>query len=115
MRLIRLLVLAVIAIALVVIAMANHDPITVRLLPDELAQLLSVNWEITVPVFLLLFVAMFVGVVLGYVLEWVREHKHRATAATEMRERQRLQKQVRDIAPPSADEGDDVLALLEAR
>lgn len=115
MRLLRLLVLAIIAIGLVVIAMANHGPITVRLLPDELAQLLNVNWEFTMPVFLLLFVAMFVGVVLGYVLEWAREHKHRVTAVTETRERQRLQKQVKDIAPPSADEGDDVLALLEAR
>lgn len=118
MRLIRWFVLAAIAIVLVVIAVANDGPLTIRLLPDELGSLLGLDpgtWAVTLPVFIILFIAMFVGVVLGYVLEWVREHKHRAVAAVETRERQRLQKQVKDIAPPSADDGDDVLAMLEAR
>ncbi len=114
MRFIRLIVLAVVAIALIVLAMANRDPLTVRLLPNELSDLLGLNWEITLPVFFILFVAMFVGAVLGYLLEWVREHKHRVVAATETKERQRLEKQVKAVAP-SADDGDDVLALLEGR
>lgn len=114
MRLIRWFILAVIAIALIVVAMANRESLTVQLLPEELSRLVGVNWEITLPVFMIMFVAMFVGVALGYLLEWVREHKHRATAATETRERQRLEQQVKAVVP-STDEGDDVLALLEAR
>ena len=59
-----------------------------------------------------LLAAMLAGVALGFVWEWVREHKHRATAATEKRERQRLEQQVKAVVP-SEDKGDDVLALLE--
>ena len=112
MRFIRLLVLGAIGIALLVIAMANRDPLTVRLLPDELSRLVGVNWEITLPVFAILLAAVVVGVALGFVWEWVREHKHRATAATEGKERRRLEQEVKKVAP-SADQGDDVLALLE--
>ena len=112
MRFVRYLVLAGLAIILVTIALANRDPLTVRLLPDELAGLLGVNWEVTLPVFIILLAAMLAGVALGFVWEWVREHKHRATAATEAKERQRLEQQVKAVAPQE-DTGDDVLALLE--
>ncbi|MCV6594996.1 MAG: LapA family protein [Silicimonas sp.] len=114
MRFIRLLVLAAIAIALVTVAMANRDPLTVRLLPDELAALVGLNWEITLPVFMVMLAAMVVGVALGFVWEWLREHKHRATAASEGKERRRLEQEVRKAAP-SSEKGDDVLALLERK
>ena len=112
MRYLRYLVLGAIAIVLLVLAMANRDPLTIRLMPDELAGLVGVNWEITLPAFAILLAAVVVGVALGFVWEWVREHKHRATAATETKERQRLEQEVRKVAP-SEDKGDDVLALLE--
>ena len=114
MRLIRLLVLAVIAIVLIVVAMANRDPLTLRLLPDEISRLLGINWEITLPTFVILLGAVLVGVALGFVWEWVREHKHRATAVSERKERQRLEQDIKKVAP-SSETGDDVLALLEAR
>ena len=112
MRFIRYLVLGALGIVLVTIAMGNREPLTVRLLPDELSRLLGVNWEITLPVFAVLLAAMLAGVALGFVWEWVREHKHRATAVTEKRARQKLEAQVKSVAP-SEDSGDDVLALLE--
>ena len=114
MRPIRYLVLAVIAIGLIVIAMANREPLTVGLLPDELSRLLGFNWEITLPTFAILLGAVILGVALGFVWEWVREHKHRAAAATEGKERRRLEQEVKKVAP-SSDKGDDVLALLEGR
>ena len=44
----------------------------------------GVNWEITLArLCMILLAAMVAGVALGFVWEWVREHKHRATAATE--------------------------------
>jgi uncharacterized membrane protein len=64
------------------------------------------------PAFAVLLAAVVAGLVLGFVWEWVREHKHRATAATETKERQRLEETVRKVAP-SPKKGDDVLALLE--
>ncbi|MDA8584790.1 LapA family protein [Rhodobacteraceae bacterium] len=114
MRLIRLFILGIIAIALIIVAIANREPLTFRLLPDELSRLVGFNWDITLPTFAILFVAAIVGVALGYLLEWVREHKHRATAVTETKARQRLEQKVKEVAP-SEEQGDDVLALLDAR
>lgn len=114
MRFIRLLVLASIAICLIVLAMANRDPLTVKLLPDELAGLVGLNWEITLPVFAVMLASGALGIALGFVWEWLREHKHRATAASEGKERRRLEQEVKKAAP-SAKTGDDVLALLEAK
>lgn len=114
MRYFRYLVLAAIAIALITVAIANREPLTVRLLPEELAGLFGFSWQVTLPAFLILLAATLVGVLLGFVWEWVREHRFRAEAATERRERQRLEGEVRKMAP-SQDKGDDVLALLESR
>ncbi|MEO9826951.1 MAG: lipopolysaccharide assembly protein LapA domain-containing protein [Paracoccaceae bacterium] len=112
MRLIKLLVLAVIAIALVTVSIANRGALTLKLLPDELAQLVGFRWDVTLPAFVILLGAVLIGVLLGFVWEWVREHKFRAEANTQRRERERLEREVKKVAP-SKESGDDVLALLE--
>ena len=82
------------------------------LLPDELAQLLGFRWDVTLPAFVILLIAVLVGVLLGFVWEWVRERKFRVEAATERKERERLEREVKKVAP-TKESGDDVLALLE--
>jgi hypothetical protein len=44
MRFLRLLILGALAIVLITIAMANRDPLTIRLLPDALSRLAGINW-----------------------------------------------------------------------
>ncbi len=112
MRYIRYAVLGLIALFLVIVAIANRGPLTVRLLPEELAGLAGYSWEITLPAFIILLAAVLIGVVLGFVWEWVREHRLRAEAAIDRRERQRLEAEVDRVAPRK-DKGDDVLAILE--
>ena len=112
MRHIRTAVLAVLAIILVTIALANRGPMTLKLLPDPLESLLGVSWEVTLPVFVVLVLAVAAGVLLGFVWEWVREHKHRSAAVTERRKREDLEKQMKSQAPKE-DKGDDILALVE--
>ena len=114
MRYIRLFVLAALAVVLVTVSLANRASLTIKALPDELARLLGVNWEITLPVFVILLGAILVGLLLGFVWEWMREHKHRSTAASEHKELVRLEQEVKKVAP-SKEKGDDVLALLESR
>ena len=114
MRVIRLFILVVLAIVLVTVALANRDPLTLRLLPEELSRLVGFSWDITLPVFAVLLGAGLIGLALGFVWEWVREHKHRSTATSERKERERLEQEVKKVAP-SHDTGDDVLALLEGR
>lgn len=112
MRFIRLLVLALIAISLVTVSIANRDPLTVKLLPEELSRLLGFSWDVTLPAFIFLLAAVLVGVLLGFVWEWVRERKYRVEAVSERKERERLEREVKKVAPPK-ENGDDVLALLE--
>ncbi len=114
MRIIRWVILGALAIALVTIALANREAMTVRLLPEPLEGLFGFSWQITLPIFLVLVIAMGVGVLLGFVWEWVREHKHRSEAASEKRLRRELEKQVKSTAPPKG-ETDEILALVESR
>ena len=114
MRVIKYIVLAAILIALVAVALANRGPMTLKLLPDEIAGLLGLNYDLTMPVFVVILGTFLLGLAFGFVWEWVREHKHRAVARVDRRERERLEKEVRKVAPP-ADRGDDVLAILDGR
>ncbi len=112
MRYIRYSILAILGIMLITVAVANRSPLTLRLLPEEMSGLLGFSWQITLPTFIILLIAVCFGVVLGFVWEWIREHKHRAEAATERKKRESLEK---EMGPRRSKEagGDDVLALLE--
>lgn len=114
LRLIKMIILAILAIGLVVIALANRGPMTIRLLPEELARLLGIEWQISLPIFIVIIGAVLAGVVMGFIWEYLRETRHRTTARIERRERERLEQEVRKVAPPS-ETGDDVLAILDSR
>jgi lipopolysaccharide assembly protein A len=113
MRFLRILFLAVLAICLLTVALANRDLVTVNVLPDEMAAFAGVDPSISLPLFLVIFAGIVAGVVIGFVWEWFREHKHRAEAATQRREREKLEREVSRLKPASERQTDDVLALLE--
>ena len=113
MRYIRYAILAVIAACLVTVALANRAPVTLNLLPAEMGALLGIEHSATLPLFLVISGAMVVGVLLGFVWEWLREHKHRAEAAAQRREKERLAREVGRIKSENPGADDDVLALLE--
>lgn len=104
--------LALVAIVLVTVALANADPVTLRLLPEAMAGFLGFSWEITLPLFLVVFGGIAAGLLIGFVWEWWREHRIRVEMRTEKRERQRLEREMSKMRP-SGRQGDDVLALLE--
>ena len=113
MRYIRYAVLAVIAIGLVLIALANRDPVTLHLLPDGVAELSPANPAYRLPLFLVLFGGVAVGLVLGFVWEWIREAGERAQAARQAREMARMRAELRRLKGAGAKGQDDVLALLD--
>ncbi|KMW59891.1 Phosphate transport regulator [Candidatus Rhodobacter oscarellae] len=115
MRYIRYALLALIAIVLITLAVANRGPVTLRLLPEDIANL--VRWPeaatgVTVPLFVVIFAGVVLGVLLGFVTEWIREHKFRAEAALGRRTAARLEREVSELKTDKHD-GDDVLALLD--
>ena len=114
-RAIRILFLFLVGICLVVIAVANRSPVTLRLLPDELAGFFPSTPPIQVPLFLVIFGGIVLGLLIGFVWEWIREHKHRAEAAAKRSELARLETEAEKSKKDNSDSDDEILALLERR
>jgi lipopolysaccharide assembly protein A len=115
-RYLRLILLALLGLSLLTVALANRAPVTLRLLPDDLAALTGLSWAMELPLFLVIFAGIIAGVLIGFVWEWFREYGHRATASQKSREVARLERELAVLkdstsVPPQ----DDVLALLEKR
>lgn len=113
MRYIRFLFLLVIGVILLTVATANLSPVTVRLLPDELANFAGQSFELTLPLFLVIFAGIVLGLLIGFVWEWLRESKHRNQASTERRARERLEREVDSLRKPEPNEAEDILAILD--
>ena len=115
LRFLRLIFLAVLAIALVAVASANRDTVTLRLLPEELDAYLGIDWSLELPLFLVIFAGIVAGLAIGFVWEWFREAKHRSALSQHKREASRLEREVSRLKATKAEPEDDVLALLEGK
>jgi lipopolysaccharide assembly protein A len=111
----RYILLIVIAIVLLTIALANRAPVTVRLLPMDMAAFFGGSWALEMPLFLALFGGVVAGLLIGFVWEWVRESKHRVTASSKSREVARLERELAVLRDTKPEPEDDVLALLAAK
>ncbi len=115
MKTIRYTFWAVIGLCLILIGLANRDFVTVRAMPQALADLLGLSPDITLPLFVVIFIGVGAGLVIGFLWEWVREHRIRADARGKSREVESLKREVAQLrgAVATAQGEDDVLALLE--
>jgi lipopolysaccharide assembly protein A len=113
MRFLRYLFLAVVAIVLVIVALANRAPVEISVLPPELADFLPISNSYSLPLFLVILGAILMGLLIGFIWEYFREHRIRAEAARRKRELNRLEREVRGLREKSGESKDDVLALLE--
>ena len=113
MRYIRYAILALIAIVLISVSLANRDVVTLRLVPEALAGLLGVTWAISLPLFIVVLGGVALGLIVGFIWEWLREHKHRREASTKTRELDKLEREVKHLKRGSREEKDEVLALLD--
>ena len=114
-RAIRIVFLLLVGICLIVIAVANRSPVTLRLLPEELAGFFPSTPPIQVPVFLAIYGGIVLGLLIGFVWEWIREHKHRAEAAAKRSELAKLETEAEKIKKDAAGSDDEILALLERK
>ena len=112
-RLLRYVFLALVTLVLLIMASANRELVTLRLLPDDFAALVRLHWQIEIPVFLVLFLGIVLGLLVGFTWEWLREHKHRRTASTKTREVGRLERELATLKDQTSLPDDEVLALLE--
>ncbi len=113
MRYIQYAFVAVLAVVLITIALANRQMVTLHLLPDELEGFLGMSWKVSMPLFIVVLLGIVVGVVVGFIREWIREHKFRAHGKRAERAAVALSQEVKTLKAQNAKPGDDVLALLE--
>jgi len=112
MSFVRILFLGLLALALLILALANRDLVSLRLVPETFGDYIGLG-SVSLPLFAVIFIAMAVGLLVGFVWEWLREHKHRAEAAHQRAEKERLERRL-DKARGGTEE-DEVLALVESR
>ena len=115
MRYIRYAFLAVLAVVLVSVLLANREFVELRLLPQGLAEvpgLGAFDLSISLPLFVVLLAGIAAGLIIGFIWEWLREHKHRRDASVNARAVRRLEGEVGRIKQ-STGKPDDVLAILD--
>jgi putative membrane protein len=113
MRYIRYACIAIFAIALIAIALANRELVHIRLIPTEMAELFTVVPEVRLPLFLIIYGAILVGLLVGFIWEWLRESGHRRHESQLERENRRLERELRRMREERHQGKDDVLALLD--
>lgn len=113
MKYIRYASIAIFAIALVLIALANRRIVTLRVLPDELAGFAALNPTYDVPLYVVIFGGILAGLVVGFVWEWIREAGERAAAARQARELAGLRAEVERLKKNDPRHRDEVLAALD--
>jgi lipopolysaccharide assembly protein A len=113
MRIVKTIILAIVAVILVSVALANAQTVTLRFVPEAMAGFLGMTWAVTLPMFVVVLAAVGVGLLIGFLLEFAREHKHRAAARHERREREALEREMTRMKTQRPGTGDDILALLE--
>jgi uncharacterized integral membrane protein len=113
MKLIKYAFWAVIALCLVVVGLANRGMVTLRAMPEALANMVGVSPDIELPLFVVIMLGIGVGLLIGFVWEWLREFKFRAEVGRKDREVQKLQREVGRMKAEKHGDEDDVLALLD--
>jgi len=112
-RAIKYLFLIVVALGLVVLALANRNPVSLNLLPEDLALWSGLVQSIELPLFVVILGGVATGVLWGFVWEWLREHRHRVAAKTNHREAKKLEREVEALRGKKNEGRDEVLALVE--
>ena len=113
MRYIRYLCIAIFAIALICIALANRQFVTLKMLPEEISQWFAVNPQAELPLFLVILSSIAAGLLVGFIWEWIREYGERAEAARQAREMRRLEREVARLKAEKHQGKDQTLAVLD--
>ena len=113
MRYIRYVCIAIFAVALISVALANRDMVLLELLPPEVAHWFAVAPSVRLPLFLVILGSILAGLLVGFVWEWIREHGERAEKARLIKENRRLEREVARLRGERHQGKDEVLALLD--
>ncbi|WP_368186858.1 LapA family protein [Aestuariibius sp. HNIBRBA575] len=113
MRYIRYGFWAIVAICLIAVGLANRGLVTLRAMPEFLADLLGMSPVIELPLYVVIAASVGVGLLVGFMWEWLREHRFRAEAKSQTRAAKGLRREVDRLKAEKHEGKDEVLALLE--
>lgn len=113
MRYIRYASIAIFAVALILVAMANRSLVTLKVFPDELAHLAAVTPSFQLPLFLVILGSILVGMIIGFVWEYFIEAKKHREDARQIREVESLRAEVKRLKGAQPENHDEVLAILD--
>ena len=113
MKYLRYAFLISLALVLIIVAVANKAPAELAFLPPDLANLIGMNWSITLPVFLVFFLGIVFGVLVGFIWEWLREYKLRSEAAANGKALRQAERELKNLKQEKYADQDDVLALID--
>lgn len=113
MRFIRLLFLALLAVVLVAVALANRDIVTLSAFPANFGQYLGGRWSVDMPLFMVIFLAFALGMLAGLVWEYLREAHIRRQARQRSAEIARLESEVGHLRRNHAAPRDEILAIVD--
>lgn len=114
MRYLRMLFVAVMAISLLTVALANRQIVDVSLFPGQFGQYLGGTWSARMPLFLVILLSLLIGMVLGLIWEWLRESHLRQESNRRAFELRQLEREVGGLRTTHAAPRDEVLAILDA-
>lgn len=113
MKYIRYTFWGVVAIALIIVGMANRGIVTLRAMPEAMAGPLGMSPDIELPLFMAIFIGVAIGLLIGFLWEWVREHHVRADARAKSREVDALKREVDTLKSEKHEGKDEIVALLD--
>ncbi len=113
MRYVRYAFLAILAIVLISVSLANREAVELTLMPQAIADLIGFNISTSLPLFLVVLGSVVAGLVIGFLWEWLREHKHRADASAKTGEVRKLEREVKKLKKKQNEGKDEVLAILD--
>jgi hypothetical protein len=111
MRILSYALVAVTALAVLLLSIANRHLVTVNLAPDLTEYGVVAAPSYVVPLFVVALAFGGVGFILGALREYLRETGVRAAASARRREIGKLQREVASLRSKGQDEDDEIIAL----
>jgi len=109
MQTIKMAILGLIAVALILLGVANMAAVDLHLVPVALFGPLGEQYSIRgIPLSVVILAAVLLGIIVGLVIEWLREYKHRRTAEDKRREIVALRQEISRLRSKLGSEGDDL-------
>lgn len=113
MRYIRYAFLGILGIVLISVSLANRQMVSLKLMPDAIAELVGFNFGTSLPLFVVILCGIAAGLIIGFFWEWLREYKHRREATDQAREARKLAREVTRLKTEKNEGKDEVLAILD--